>query len=94
MLKNVLIHVNPKTLKKVYEKIYRSSKKYVCIIEYFNPTPVKVKYRGHHNKLFKRDFCKEIMDIFPNLKLVDYGFVYKYDTKYPCDNINWFLLKK
>jgi len=94
LIKNVLIHINTNSLDAAYEKLYQSSKKYICIIEYFNPTPTKILYRGHKNKLFKRDFCKEIMDIYPKLKLVDYGFVYKYDNKYPCDNINWFLLKK
>ena len=94
LIKNVLIHINPKTLDDVYKIMYKSSKKHICIIEYFNPSPVKVDYRGYKNKLFKRDFCREIMNKYKKLKLIDYGFVYKYDPIYPCDNINWFLLKK
>ena len=94
LIKNVLIHINPNSLKSVYKKIFESSRNYICIIEYFNPSPVKVDYRGYKNKLFKRDFCREIMNKYKKLKLIDYGFVYKYDPIYPCDNINWFLLKK
>jgi spore coat polysaccharide biosynthesis protein SpsF len=94
LIKNVLIHINTSHLNTAYKKLYESSKKYICMIEYFNPTPTKILYRGHKNKLFKRDFCREIMKKYPKLKLINYGFVYKYDSKYPCDNINWFLLKK
>ena len=63
------------------------------IAEYFNPNPIKIKYRNFKNKLFKRDFAFEIMQSYKNLKLLDYGFVYHKD-KHPLDNINWFLLKK
>jgi spore coat polysaccharide biosynthesis protein SpsF len=92
----VLIHVNPKYLNKVYEKIYNFSKKYIYIQEYFNPVPIEVKYRGHKGKLFKRDFAKEIKFKYKNLKIIDYGFFWKEDPifKGNCDNSNWFLFKK
>ena len=38
----VLIHINPKQLKKIYDLIYKLSKKYILINEYHNPTPVSV----------------------------------------------------
>ncbi|MEJ2668782.1 MAG: pseudaminic acid biosynthesis-associated methylase [Gammaproteobacteria bacterium] len=87
--KGVLIHINPDNLQSVYELLYRSSKKYICIAEYYNPSPVEVSYRGHKEKLFKRDFAGEIMDKYSNLNLIDYGFVY-----HPQDDITWFLLEK
>ena len=93
LCKGVLIHINPNQLKKVYEKIYSFSNKYILLAEYFSPNPEKIIYRRHKNKLYKRDFAFEIMQNFKDLKLVDYGFVYHKD-KYPVDNINWFLLKK
>ena len=34
------------------------------------------------------------MDIYPDLQILDYGFVYHRDEFYPQDDINWFLLKK
>ena len=44
--KGVLIHINPKNLKKIYKKIYKFSSKYILISEYYNPYPTKVLYRG------------------------------------------------
>ena len=92
--KSILINLPPKSLQMVYEKLYESSKKYICICEYYNPTPVEVEWRGYSNMLFKRDFCGEMMDKYPDLKLVNYGFVYHRDYNFPQDDINWFLLKK
>ena len=72
-----LIHINPKQLKKIYDLIYKLSKKYILINEYPQPTPVSVNYRGYKNVLFKRNFAGEIMKKY-NLKLVDYGFCFKW----------------
>ena len=36
----------------------------------------------------------EIMDKFPDLKLVDYGFNYHRDYNFSQDDSNWFLLEK
>ena len=57
----VLIHLSPRKLPQTYSKIFKLSKKYIFIEEYFNPTPVTIPYRENKNKLFKRDFAKEIM---------------------------------
>ena len=89
----VLIHLNPKKLQQTYSQIFKLSKKYILIDEYFNPTPVSITYRGYKNKLFKRDFAKEIMKKY-KLKLVDYGFLWKEDKKHQADNTTWFLFKK
>jgi spore coat polysaccharide biosynthesis protein SpsF len=94
LIKGVLIHINPDELPTVYQRLYDSSSKYICIAEYYNPSPVELNYRGHTGKLFKRDFAGEIMKKFPDLKLVNYGFVYHKDNLFPQDDITWFLLKK
>ena len=94
LIKGVLIHVNPKELKKVYKKLYDTTKKYLLIVEYYNPDPISVKYRGHSEKLFKRDFAGEIIKSYPKIKLVDYGFVYKGDKNFPQDDLTWFLMEK
>ena len=93
-IKGVLIHLNPDVLQSVYEKLYQSSNRYVCIVEYYNPTPVELPYRGHEGKLFKRDFAGEIMDKYPDLKLIDYGFCYYRDPVFPLDDLTWFLMEK
>jgi spore coat polysaccharide biosynthesis protein SpsF len=92
--RGVLIHINPNKLSFVYDLLYKTSKHYICVAEYYNPTPVKVDYRGHKNKLFKRDFAGEMLDRFKDLELLDYGFVYHRDNNFPQDDINWFLLEK
>lgn len=94
LCKGILIHIHPNHLPKVYESLVQSTNKYLLICEYYNPTPVQLAYRGHKEKLFKRDFCGELLDAYPHLELLDYGFVYRRDPNFPQDDINWFLLAK
>lgn len=94
LIKGVLIHINPEWLPQVYRKLYEASREFILIAEYYNPSPVAIPYRGHSDRLFKRDFCGEMMDLYPDLELVDYGFAYHRDPSFPQDDITWFLLKK
>ena len=94
LIKGVLIHINPERLDDVYTRLYNFSDKYICIAEYYNPTPVTIPYRGHDNRLFKRDFAGELMSKYSDLELVDYGFLYHNDPIFPQDDITWFLMKK
>lgn len=91
--KGVLIHINPDMLNAVYQNLYGLSNKYIMVYEYYNPTPVSVEYRGHQDKLFKRDFAGELIDKF-NLRLIDYGFNYKRENYFPKDDATWFLMEK
>jgi spore coat polysaccharide biosynthesis protein SpsF len=91
--KGVLIHINPDVLDSVYEKLYSSSQKYILLAEYYNPTPVNIPYRGHTDKLFKRDWAGDFLTKYTDLQLIDYGFVYRRD-RFPQDDLHWFLLKK
>lgn len=93
-IKGVLIHINPDLLDLVYQKLFDSSSRYILVAEYFNPSPVALPYRGHEDRLYKRDFAGEMLDKFSNLELRDYGFEYKRDPLFPQDNINWFLMEK
>ena len=94
LIKGVLIHINPESLQRVYDLLHRSSRRYICVAEYYNPSPVEVVYRGHSGKLFKRDFAGELQGRYPDLRLVDYGFAYRGDPHFPQDDITWFLLEK
>lgn len=92
--KGVLIHTAPEKLDTMYDILYRASKKYVLVVEYYNPSPVEITYRGHTGKLFKRDFAGELMDKYQDLELIDYGFVYHRDYNFPQDDCTWFLMEK
>jgi pseudaminic acid biosynthesis-associated methylase len=94
LIKGVLIHINPEKLKTVYQKLYDSTHRYILLCEYYNPSPVTIPYRGHNDHLFKRDFAGEMLDAYPNLSLVDYGFSYQRDNSFPQDDITWFLMMK
>lgn len=94
LIKGVLIHVQPDSLPIVYELLHGATRRYLLVCEYYNPTPVSILYRGHPDRLFKRDFCGELLDHHGDLRLVDYGFVYHRDPNFPQDDMNWFLLDK
>ncbi|NQW95203.1 MAG: pseudaminic acid biosynthesis-associated methylase [Polaromonas sp.] len=94
LIKGVLIHINPDALLQVYDKLVTASGRYLLVAEYYNPAPVAIPYRGHADRLFKRDFAGEIMDRHPQMQLVDYGFAYRRDPSFPQDDITWFLMEK
>lgn len=94
LIKGVLIHINPEVLPAVYEKLVTASNRYLLIAEYYNPTPVAIPYRGHSDRLFKRDFAGELMDLHPEFQIVDYGFRYRRDPNFPQDDISWFLIER
>lgn len=94
LIKGVLIHINPEVLPLVYDKLVAACGRYLLVAEYYNPSPVAVTYRGHTDRLFKRDFAGEIMDRHPHMRLIDYGFAYRRDPNFPQDDITWFLLEK
>ncbi len=91
--KGVLIHINPDKLDAVYENLYTLSNRYIMVCEYYNPSPVAIEYRGHQDRLFKRDFAGELISKF-NLKLLAYGFNYHRDAYFTNDDTTWFLLEK
>jgi pseudaminic acid biosynthesis-associated methylase len=91
--KGVLIHIQPDELHAIYDNLYRLSRRYVMVCEYYNPSPVSIDYRGHQDRLFKRDFAGEMIDRY-GMTLVDYGFTYHRDPLAPQDDCTWFLLEK
>jgi pseudaminic acid biosynthesis-associated methylase len=91
--KLVLIHINPEKLEAVYDNLYALSNRYIMICEYYNPYPVSVEYRGHQNRLFKRDFAGDLISKY-NLRLLDYGFNYHRDPYFTNDDATWFLMEK
>lgn len=94
LMKTVLIHINPEMLNLVYEKMYQASSHYILVCEYYNTTPVAIPYRGHIDRLFKRDFAGEMLDKYSDLSLIDNGFAYHRIPPYMNDDITWFLMEK
>jgi pseudaminic acid biosynthesis-associated methylase len=94
LIKTVLIHINPEMLDIIYENLYQASSRYILICEYYNTQPVAISYRGHNDRLFKRDFAGEMLDKYTDLTLVDCGFAYHRVPPFMNDDITWFLLEK
>jgi pseudaminic acid biosynthesis-associated methylase len=94
LIKGVLIHINPDMLAITYRKLYEATRRWILVCEYYNPVPVSIPYRGHSDRLFKRDFAGDMLGMYPDLALVDYGFAYRRDVAFPQDDITWFLMKK
>ncbi len=94
LIKGVLIHLNPDKLPQVYDLMHAASARYICLAEYYNPSPVAIPYRGHTDRLFKRDFAGELLKRHADVRLLDYGFVYHGDSNHPQDDLTWFLLEK
>ncbi|MBF0235789.1 MAG: pseudaminic acid biosynthesis-associated methylase [Desulfamplus sp.] len=92
--RGVLFHINPEQLPKAYAALYNSSKKYICVAEYYNISPVSIPYRGKEDQLFKRDFAGEMLELYPDLQLLDYGFIYHKDPQFAQVDLTWFLMEK
>lgn len=92
--RGVLIHIPPADLLRAYQALYINSRRLILIAEYYSPAPREILYRGKPGLLWARDFAGEMMTAYPDLKLLDYGFVYHRDPVAPQDDVTWFLLEK
>ncbi len=88
----VLIHIHPDDLGASCDGIYRCAGRFIACIEYFADKPEMIPYRGHDDRLFKRDFGSFWMDRFPDLRVLATGFAWKRTTG--LDNLNWWLFEK
>ena len=91
--KGVLIHIPPVDLPRAYEVLYRASRKYIMVAEYYAPKPTEIEYRGRRDMLWKGPHAYDMLDRYQDLKLLDYGFVSSRDP-YPQDDLNWWILEK
>ena len=85
----VLIHVSDENIEKALNEMHRVSRRYICFLEYFSPETEQKIYRGHAELLFKRDFGSLYQELFPQSKLVDYGFFWKPITAF--DNVTYWI---
>ena len=71
----VLIHQPESTLPLVMSEIVRVSRKFVLAVEYHADDIVEVPYRRQRGALFKRDYRRRYQELFPELELLDGGFL-------------------
>ena len=88
----VLIHVPPGELPAAMDELHRVSSKYILMSEYFADQPEQKTYRGQDGLLFKRDFGAMMLERHPDLRVVDYGFLWKQAGA--SDSGNWWLFAK
>ena len=57
----LLIHIPPHLIERVYSELWRVSKAFVVIAEYFSVQPNRVRYQKQFDLLWTRDYGKELM---------------------------------
>lgn len=92
--KGVMIHIPPEDLPKAYTRLYEASDRYIMIAEYHSPRPEMVPYRGHENRMWKRDFAKELWEMYDDLEFIDSGFAWSKDPNGAQDDLTFFLFRK
>ena len=93
MTVGVLIHIHPERLLDAYRQIHESAGRLILIAEYYSPSPVEVSYRGLQGAMWKRDFAGDLLDIYSDLRLVNFGSRYHREAV-GDDDLSWFLLEK
>ena len=71
----VLIHQDHDSLNRVMDEIVRCSSRYVLCGEYCAEPPEEIPYHGERGVLFKRDFGSLYQERFPELTLLEQGFL-------------------
>ena len=71
----VLIHQPESTLPLVMAEIVRCSRRYVLCGEYFAEQTIEVPYRNQSGALFKRNYGRIYQELFPELRLIQRGFL-------------------
>jgi pseudaminic acid biosynthesis-associated methylase len=87
----VLIHQPEPTLPLVMAEMVRCSKRWLLAGEYYAPATEEVGYRGQEGALFKRDYGRLFLELFPDLQLREKGFLGR-DAGW--DDVTWWLLEK
>jgi len=88
----VLIHVPPAGIRDAVREMHRVSSKYVLCAEYHDDQDeVAVPWRGQAAALFRRNYKKLFLELFPDLVLVEEGYKGQDEG---FDRITWHLFKK
>jgi spore coat polysaccharide biosynthesis protein SpsF len=87
----VLIHQPESTLPLVMAEMVRCSARLVLCGEYYAPETVEVPYRGQEGALFRRDYGGRFAELFPELELVEQGFLGRAEG---WDDVTWWLFRR
>jgi pseudaminic acid biosynthesis-associated methylase len=87
----VLIHQPEDTLAAVMAEMVRTSRRYVLCGEYFGEAAEAIPYRGQEGALFRRDYGKHFEQLFPQLSLVEQGFL---GREHGWDDVTFWVLQK
>ena len=66
----VLIHIHPRKLDLVIDRMFHLTRKYIWCFEYYSETNVELEYRGKKGLLWKNDFLKLFTEKFSNLRII------------------------
>jgi pseudaminic acid biosynthesis-associated methylase len=88
----VLIHQPPEHLDEVMSEIVRCSSRYVLCGEYYAEELTEVSYRGQEGALFKLDYGARYQQRFPDLSLVDKGFLPRSEGVW--DDVTYWVFEK
>ena len=88
----LLIHIPPESLGEVIGEVYRTSRRYIWCGEYYSEGLIEIPYRGQSGALYKCDFGSHYIRSFPNLQLLERGFLDKENAGF--DNATWWLFEK
>jgi spore coat polysaccharide biosynthesis protein SpsF len=90
--RGVLIHVPDEHLETAYREMHRVARRWLMFSEYFAPATATVRYHGHDDMLWKRDYGALALDLFDDVRYVADGFFWHRVTG--LDNVNWWLFEK
>jgi len=91
----VLMHIDPKNLKKAMGEMYRVSKKHIWGFDYYSPEPQEIEYWRKSHLVWKADYPKIFLKYYPKLKLIKerkMNYFGKVSTMYLIDIM--YLLEK
>lgn len=88
----VLIHIPDEELEAAYREMHRVSARFLLSIEYFNPTPVSVRWHGEDSLLVKRDYGGYWLDLFEDVEYVAHGFFWNRVTR--LGDATWWLFRR
>jgi pseudaminic acid biosynthesis-associated methylase len=88
----VLIHQSPEELPRVMDEIVRCSRRYVLCGEYRADEIEEVPYRGQRGALYKQDYGRLYQERFPQLRLLEEGFLPKSEGVW--DDVTYWIFEQ